>query len=123
MSKRFPIAIAAVLLVAACVEPSAPRTCTDNDVPVSERPDLPVERRTEHLDIYGDGVPICAGSALEYERHVSFVASQLGLSDIRTGIPIYVYADWTPEPCKGDGGCTKVDGVVHGNVATIPHEL
>jgi hypothetical protein len=90
---------------------------------VSERPRVPIARVTEHLEIHADGVAVCVGTANEYERHVLFVASQLGLDDLRTDIPVFLYSDPTPEACHGNGGCTMSDGVAHGNPASMHHEL
>jgi hypothetical protein len=96
-------------------------TCTDWNVPRSPRPDVPLRRQTEHLDIYAEEF-VCAGTALEFERHIDFVAKQFGL-DLRTNIPVYLF-DAPPEQCReGSTGCVPADGAVFAIPIASEHEL
>lgn len=111
--------------IGACVEETEITTCNEAAVTSpSSRPDLPIVRYSEHLDIHASpDVAVCAGTALEYEHHVVFIAGQLGIDDLRSHIPIYLYAD-SPGACEGGSqGCTKLDGVAHARVDAAHHEL
>jgi hypothetical protein len=97
------------------------RTCTDRNMPRSPRPDVPLRRQTEHLDIYSDGF-LCAGMAVEFERHVGFVSSQFGI-ELRDHIPVYLF-EHGPEQCReGLSGCVLPDGAVFTRPHSIHHEL
>jgi hypothetical protein len=97
-------------------------TCTDWDVPRSPRPDIPLRRQTEHLDIHSEAF-VCAGMALEFERHIGFMAGQFEL-DLRTNIPVYLVesqpTQWCPDTAYG---CTHSDGAVFTLPGGIEHEL
>jgi hypothetical protein len=96
-------------------------TCTDPNVPRSPRPDVPLRRQTEHLDIYSEGF-VCAGMAVELERHVEFASSQFGI-DLREHIPVYLFED-RPEPCGGRlDGCVAADGAVFTTPHSTYHQL
>jgi hypothetical protein len=110
----------AVLAPSGCADDDGP-TCTDGNVPRSPRPDVPLRRQTEHLDIYAEGF-VCAGTAREFERHIGFVAGQLGL-DLRTNIPVYL-SDGHPEQCPDSAaGCVHTDGAVFTTPNASEHEL
>jgi hypothetical protein len=100
-----------LLVPIACAEEATDaRTCSDPDVPRSPRPDVPLRRQTEHLDIYSEGF-VCAGMAVEFERHIGFVSSQFGI-ELRNHIPVYLYEN-RPEQCRqGSAGCVAADGAV-----------
>jgi hypothetical protein len=103
--------------------PAAPRTCLDPDTKPSSVPDFPLAYETEHLDIYLDeGQFLCAGSALDYERFVSYVGEQTGV-DVQRRIPVY-FAEWVSEWCSvGAAACTHPDGVVFARPYSSYHEL
>jgi hypothetical protein len=76
--------LAFALVSAACSDPDEPapatRTCLDYDEVVSDVPDFPLAYTTEHLDVHIDGDRfLCAGSVVDYERHVQYVAAELGI--------------------------------------------
>jgi hypothetical protein len=100
-------------------------TCIDPDVEVTPLPDVPLVRETDHLDLYSHGF-ICAGTALELERHVTFVADAVGV-DLRTHIPV-VFSEGAPTQCQQANGslpigCAKKDGAVFAKPYAIYHEL
>jgi hypothetical protein len=107
--------------VACSDEATDARTCTDPDVPQSPRPDVPLLRQTDHLDIYSEGF-VCAGTALELERHVDFVSSQFAI-ELRDHIPVYLF-EHRPEQCpQWAAGCALSDGAVFTTPHVIHHEL
>jgi hypothetical protein len=101
---------------------SAPRTCLDPDIKPSKVPDLPLVYETEHLDIYvEENSFLCAGSALDYDRFVSYMGEQTSV-DLQRRIPVYFtnsVGDW----CHGGAGCAKPDGVVVTEPYSSHHEL
>jgi hypothetical protein len=111
MSRR--IVIASILLVG----------CQSNECEPFreiEPPDVPLVRQTEHLDIHSDSF-VCAGTAVEFEHQVTFVAEQFDLS-LRTGIPVFLY-EGPPEVCGGwPWGCFN-DGAVFTRPWSSHHEL
>jgi hypothetical protein len=127
-------ALAALLSITAallgCVDAEAQpvvHRCTDPDVIeqwAPTRPDFPLVRQSEHLDIYADkGWSVCAGTALDLERHVVFVAEQLGIEDLRTHIPFY-YTYNLPKGCSpGAIGCAAPDGAAYAVAGATYHEL
>jgi hypothetical protein len=72
-------------------------TCLDPDIEKTPLPDIPLVRKTEHLDFYSDGF-VCAGTSLELERHITFVADSVGV-DLRTNIPVVLSVD-PPAQCE-----------------------
>lgn len=103
-------------------EPGEPPTCLDFDAVVSDVPDLPVSYETEHLDVHVDPNRfLCAGSAIDYERHVQHVAGQLGL-EIQRRIPVYALTG-ASEYCTNASACTTRDGVVFATTRSAYHEL
>lgn len=119
-----------VVVLAACQDEqlpnNSPLTCTDPEVLDkfwTERPDYPLVRQTEHLDIYAEEPQfVCAGMADELERHVRFIGETLGIEP-RQHIP-YFYTWDVPEQCLGVGvGCNMNDGVSFGVAGVAYHEL
>ena len=108
---------------AACVDeqPSeGPRTCLGKED--SERPEIPLAYETEHLDIYVDDRRfLCAGSAVEYERFVTYVAEQLDM-DIQRRIPVYAMHS-TAGYCSNSGACVTPQGTVYALPFAAYHEL
>jgi hypothetical protein len=103
-------------------EPDPPRTCLDFDEIVSDVPDFPLVYETEHLDVHVEPERfLCAGSVIDYERHVQYVANQLGI-EIQRRIPVYAMR-WASEYCTGNAACATRDGVVFATPATAYHEL
>jgi hypothetical protein len=101
--------------------PVAPRTCLDPDIKPTAVPDFPLVYETEHLDIYvEEGQFLCAGSALDYERFVSYVGEQTGV-DIQRRIPVY-FSEWV-SACGTASGCCKPDGVIFAQPYSSYHEL
>ncbi len=99
-----------------------PPSCLDYQELVSPVPELPITYATEHLDIHvGEDRFLCAGSALEYERHVQHVADELGIG-IQRRIPVYALRD-ASEHCPGASACVQTDGVVFASETNIHHEL
>ena len=86
-------------------------------------PDFPLTYETEHIDIYlEEDQFLCAGSASDYEKFVSYVGEQSGV-DIQRRIPVYLahgVSSWCPAYA---GGCTKGDGVVFSQPFSTQHEL
>lgn len=110
-----------------CTEPDAPtpefRTCLDYDELVSDVPDLSIAYTTEHLDVHvADDRFLCAGSAIEYERHVQYVADELGI-EIQRQIPVYAMKTVGSYCAPGASACATRDGVVFGTPGTVYHEL
>jgi hypothetical protein len=102
--------------------PAAPRTCLDPDIEPTEVPDFPLVYETEHLDIHlEEGQFLCAGSALDYDRFVSYVGERIGV-DLQRRIPVYI-AEWVSEWCSTSFGCTTPDGVVFAKAYAPYHEL
>jgi hypothetical protein len=102
--------------------PAAPRTCLDPDIKPTTVPDFPLVYETEHLDIHvEEGQFLCAGSALDYDRFVSYVGEQTGV-DIQRRIPVY-FAEWVGEWCSVGSACTQPDGVVFAKPYSSYHEL
>jgi hypothetical protein len=100
----------------------APRTCLDPDISPTKVPDFPLVYETEHLDIYlEEDQFLCAGSALDYERFVSYVSEQTGV-DVQRRIPVY-FAEWVSEWCSIGSACTQPDGVVFAKPYSSYHEL
>ncbi|PRQ05691.1 hypothetical protein ENSA7_44240 [Enhygromyxa salina] len=101
-----------------------PKTCLDADAPATEVPDFPLAHQTENLDIYlQDGQFVCAGTANDYQRFVTFVADELA-TDIQRRIPLYAVqggSKWCPG--VGHGGCVYTDGVVFAQPGVTYHEL
>lgn len=99
------------------------RTCLDPDIEPTAVPDFPLVYETEHLDIYieDDQQFLCAGSALDYERHAVYVAEQLGVT-LQRRIPFYL-TEFVTDLCPSTGGCIKPDGVVFSRVYSSHHEL
>jgi hypothetical protein len=102
--------------------PAAPRTCLDPDIEPAEVPDFPLVYETERLDIHlEEGQFLCAGSALDYDRFVSYVGEQIGV-DVQRRIPVYI-AEWVSEWCSTGVGCTTPDGVVFAKAYSPYHEF
>jgi hypothetical protein len=95
-------------------------TCADPDVSRSPRPDVPLRRQTPHLDIHSEGF-VCAGTAVELERHADFVSSQFDI-DLRAHIPVYLYEN-SAEPCSSRAGCVARDGAVFTTPYATYHQL
>jgi hypothetical protein len=117
------------LLGSGCTEPGEPEskpefhTCLDYEEIISDVPDLPLVYTTEHLDVHvADDRFLCAGSAIDYERHVQYVAAELGI-EIQRRIPVYAmrFADAYCPP--GTSACVKRDGVVFATAWSVYHEL
>jgi hypothetical protein len=121
--KRTSICLLALCVLApsGCGDDDGPPTCTDWDVPRSARPDVPLRRQTEHLDIHSEGF-VCAGMAVELERHIGFIAGQLGL-DLRTNIPVYLFEGHPKQCSERARGCVHGDGAVFTVPGAIEHEL
>lgn len=101
-------------------ESASPRTCLGKED--SNRPDFPLVYETEHLDIYVDDRRfLCAGSAVEYERWVSYVAEQLDM-DIQRRIPVYAMQSTTGY-CSNPGACVTPQGTVYALPFAAYHEL
>jgi hypothetical protein len=98
-------------------------TCVDPDIPQSKAPDFPLTYTTEHLDIFIDEERfMCAGSALEFERFVSYVSERLGIV-IQRRIPFY-FADFVDEWCPPTArACANYDGKVFAAPRSTYHEL
>ncbi len=126
-TRKLPPVYLAVLTCwpAGCAEEPSPhvRTCIDH-ASTTPRPDYPLIRQTEHLDIYvSEDLTVCAGTAAEMERHVTFIADTLGF-EIRQRIPLYLSYAW-PREC-GSGwimGCSFDDGVTFSVPTATYHEL
>jgi hypothetical protein len=102
--------------------PAAPRTCLDPDIKPTVVPDFPLVYETEHLDIYvEEGQFLCAGSALDYDRFVSYVGEQTGV-DVQRRIPVY-FSEWVSACGPLAAGCCKDDGVVFAQPYSSYHEL
>jgi hypothetical protein len=100
---------------------AAPRTCLDPDISRTEAPDFPLVHQTEHIDVYvEDGRFLCAGSAHDYERFVSYVSERTEI-DVQRRIPVYI-TESTSAWCSR-GNCTKPDGVVITSAYSSHHEL
>lgn len=97
-----------------------PRTCLDPDISPTKLPDFPLVYETEHLDIHvEEGEFLCAGSALDYERFVSYMSEQTDV-DVQRRIPVYV-GEWNAG-CSSTN-CTLPDGVVFTSAYAAHHEL
>jgi hypothetical protein len=102
-------------------EPDSPRTCLGFDEIVSDVPDFPLVHETEHLDVHVDPERfLCAGSVIDYERHVQYVASQLGI-EIQRRIPVYATRGAT-KYCPASA-CVTRDGVAFLTPRSAYHEL
>lgn len=122
---RLPRAGLALALLG-CAEPERPESeivsCLDDDEITSAVPDLPIAYTTEHLDIHvTEDRFLCAGSVIEYERHVQYIADELGI-EIQRRIPVYAMRD-TGDHCPGADACVPNDGVVFATESTMYHEL
>jgi hypothetical protein len=103
-----------------------PRTCIVDEL-TTDVPDWPLVHQTEHLDIHvAEGAYVCAGSAIEYERHALYVADLLDIELTRT-IPFYMAEDVPDSVDQWCGSsaiaCTKYDGVVFGRAGASHHEI
>lgn len=113
------------LFISGCTEPglpeTKPRSCLDYDEIVSEVPDFPIAYTTEHLDVHvADDRFLCAGSVVDYERHVQYVAAQLGI-EIQRRVPVYAM-NKTGDYCDSSA-CVTRDGVVFATRTSVYHEL
>lgn len=126
------LALALLPALVACNEPSTSEplpdeapTCLDADVPVSPAPELPLRYQTDHLDIYVDPeLFLCAGSAIDYDRHVEYVADQLELDlDPDRRIPVYLTEHVVGYCRPGNAGCVSGDGKVFASSGLAYHEL
>jgi hypothetical protein len=122
------LALELVLFVGCNGEPepvvlATPRTCLDPDIKPSKVPDFPLVYETEHLDIHvEEGSFLCAGSALDFDRFVSYLEGHTGV-DVQRRIPVYFtksVGDWCPVRAAG---CVKLDGVVFTPPYSSQHEL
>jgi hypothetical protein len=85
-----------------------------------EPPDIPLVRQTEHLDIHSESF-VCAGTALEMERHAQFMAEQFDI-DLRSGIPVHLIHGKLEHCPDGAAGCFS-DGAIFGSPHSMHHEL
>lgn len=123
--RKIQFAITVSFLLDGCqaddVHGPAIQTCTDPDVERTPLPDVPLVRQSEHLDFYSEAF-VCAGTARDLERHVTFVAESVGV-DLRKNIPVVFSAD-SPVQCGGKArGCAMDDGTVFTMPRAIYHEL
>jgi hypothetical protein len=114
------------LIVSGCMEPepaeTKPRSCLDHEEIVSDVPDFPIAYTTEHLDVHiSDDRFLCAGSVIDYERHVQYVAAQLGIQ-IQRRMPVYAMSN-PGDYCPGASACITADGVVFATEPSVYHEL
>lgn len=110
--------LTACLALGGCVDgPPEVSSCLDDD---TQPPDAPLVRTTAHLDIYSDSF-VCAGTAVELERHVDFIGAQLGL-ELRTNIPVYLLPGKPDECPAGAYGCFT-HGIAFAPTWTAYHEL
>lgn len=85
-------------------------------------PDIPIAYTTEHLDVHiaADRF-LCAGSVVDYERHVQYVAVELGI-EIQRRIPVYAMS-LADAYCSNSTACVTGDGLVFAAQGSAYHEL
>ncbi len=102
--------------------PASPRTCLDPDFEPTQLPNIPLTYATEHINIHvAEDQFLCAGSAQDYERFVTYVATQMGI-DVERRISMFI--DGQISDCPPFSlGCTGTDGVILTMPYATYHEL
>jgi hypothetical protein len=102
--------------------PASPRTCLDPDIEPTQPPNIPLTYATEHIDIHvAEDQFLCAGSAQDYDRFVTYVATQMSIELERR---ISMFIDGQISDCATySRGCTMADGVILTMPYATYHEL